>query len=304
MGGQRNNAAVVSDERKQTMKANYQANKATYNKNKIIKELQLNKRLHIKEETIAKYEWSETQLAILKKYNDMFKKERTVPRPIINLPAPSVYPPPRTTTEEVQPPDPTIITDRVYTRDMAVTFLKNRINRKTDKPFAPGTISGHISKINPLLKLFGVESSDLIEIYGKLSEKEITDTIVANPRWKTINTLRSWAGFGGLLSQDRIFAAIIGPDRVRELQAVYRKFRDDSTIAAQQKRDTDDINYREIYHNMFDKVEQYTKGTQEHAIAMLYTYGMYSNVDENKLVIVPRNYFHSVLIVHNEAEMT
>ncbi len=55
---------------------------------------------------------------------------------------------------------------------------------------------------------------------------------------------------------------------------------------------------------MFDKVEEYRKGTQEHAIAMLHTYGMYSNVDENKLVIVPRNYVHSVLIVHNEAEMT
>ena len=56
---------------------------------------------------------------------------------------------------------------------------------------------------------------------------------------------------------------------------------------------------------MFDILKAYTPGTQTHAIAMLYTYGMYSSSDTNQLVsIVPRNYFHTVLIVQSEAELT
>ena len=56
---------------------------------------------------------------------------------------------------------------------------------------------------------------------------------------------------------------------------------------------------------MFDILKAYTPGTQTHAIAMLYTYGMYSSSDTNQLVsIVPRNYFHTVFIVKSEAELT
>ena len=124
MGGIRTNTGVVSAERKQQMKDNYELKKKDYNKNKIIRELKSNKRLFVMEKTISQYEWTDAQLAILKEYNERYVKERTIPRPIVNIPPPRVEP--RTVPEptpEVQLPDPPVITDRVYTRDMAIAFF-------------------------------------------------------------------------------------------------------------------------------------------------------------------------------------
>ena len=161
MGGQRKNIGVVTEERKQQMVENYELKKKQYNKNKILRELQSNKRLFVMEKTISQYEWTESELAIITEYNTLYKTERTVSRPIINLPEPVVWPRPRAEQiPETQLPDPLVITNKTYTRDMAVSFLKNRINRKTNKPFEKGTVNGHVNKINPLLKLFGIKSSD------------------------------------------------------------------------------------------------------------------------------------------------
>ena len=310
MGGVRKNADVVSVERKQRMKENYQANKADYNKRKILRELELNKRLTVKQETVDKYDWSAEQLTTINRYNTLYRTERTFARPIINLPEPMVYPRPQNPTEQY--PEPEEITDRTYTQEMAETFFNNRTLNNGDKPKA-STTKGILEKIPILLKLFGVQSSDLMEIYDKLTVPQITAKIESNSSvWKTTSTLKSYAGFGGLLAYDPIFRRIIGEQKTKELQAVYRKYRDEAKIETKSKKANVDFDYREMYWTMFDNADNWKKGTQAHAIAMLYTYGMYAkdmenarerNDDGNKLVICPRNYFHSVRIVKKESEM-
>ena len=175
MGGPRNNTAVLSEDRKAKMRQNYTQNKDKFNRSKIIREIELHKRLYVNQPTIYKYQWTPEQLQIINTHNKMYKDERTRPRPIVNLPEPIVLPRPRPETPQETRQDPPVITDKTYTKDMAATFLKNRLNPNTNKPY-DSTVN--ISRINPLLKLFGVKSTDLMEIYNKLSEKEITAKIV------------------------------------------------------------------------------------------------------------------------------
>ena len=89
MGGPRTAADVVTAERKEYMRENYQEKKVQYNMNKVIRELETQKRLFVQRKTVEKYPWSAEQLAIINRANDLYTKERTLPRPIINMPAPA-----------------------------------------------------------------------------------------------------------------------------------------------------------------------------------------------------------------------
>ena len=301
MGGTRANIGVVSAERKQQMKENYKNNKAEYNKKKIIRELQSNKRLFVKDETVEKYEWTAAQLAIVKEYNDRYIKERTIPRPIVNLPPPRVEPRPRPEkTPEVQLPDPPVITNRTYTSDMAIGFLTQRgkVNN-----YEKDTVEGQTKKISRLFKIFGVKTNDLMEIYNKHSVEYIRKTIEAEKSWKADATLQKWVGFGGLLAKDEKFRNIVGEEKTRGLKKAYDSYRDKNLKTTLEKRETKELNYREIYHGMFDAVKKHKVGTQAHAIALLYTHGMYADDERKELAVVPRNYFHTVLIVKSDNEM-
>ena len=313
MGGPRTAADVVTAERKEYMRGNYQEKKVQYNMNKLIRELETQKRLFVQRRTVEKYPWSAEHLAIINRANELYTKERTLPRPIINLPAPAVWPPPRVLQEVEQYPDPALITDRTYTQSMAEAFLRTR-KKRDGEPIKQSTTDGHIRKIPALLELFGVKSSDLMEIYDQVSVKDISAKIVSNNAvWVETSTQKAYIGFGGILTEDPLFRGIIGKEKSNELRAEYRKYRDKATLQTKATKEKVDYDYRDVYFKLFEAVDQYEVGTQQHAIAMLYTYGMYrtnmagpreSKGDGNKLVIVPRNYFHSVLVVKSESEIT
>ena len=313
MGGPRTAADVVTAERKEYMRENYQEKKVQYNMSKVIRELETQKRLFVQRKTVEKYPWSAEQLAIINRANDLYTKERTLPRPIINMPAPAVWPPPRQLQEVEQYPDPALITDRTYTQSMAEAFLRTR-KKRDGEPIKQSTTDGNIRKIPALLELFGVKSSDLMEIYDQVSVKNISAKIVSNNAvWVEVSTQKSYIGFGGILTEDPLFRGIIGKEKSNELRAEYRKYRDKATLQTKATKERIDYDYRDVYFKLFEAADQYEVGTQQHAIAMLYSYGMYAKdmkgprqtkADGNKLVIVPRNYFHSVLVVKKESEIT
>jgi hypothetical protein len=128
MGGPRNNTAVLSDDRKAKMRDNYILNKDKFNRSKIIREIELNKRLYVNQPTIDKYEWTPAQLQIINKHNKMYRDERTRPRPVIREPPPIVV----RTPQEPEIPPPTEITDRTYTKAMAIEFLNSRTTENED----------------------------------------------------------------------------------------------------------------------------------------------------------------------------
>jgi hypothetical protein len=300
MGGQRNNTDVVSAERKQHMRENYEAKRDIFNRNKIIRELDLNKRLFVKQATIDKYTWTIAQLTIIHKHNTLYKEERTKARPVIREPTPIVV---RNNQEPELPPPPTV-TDRTYTKEMAIQFLESRIESRNIKE---STVTAQIRKITPLLKLFNVKNTNLMEIYDKYDVKDIKAKILSNKRWKANSTLKAWVGFGGLLAYDPRFKNIVGREKAILLQRDYKNIRDDSNEEQRAKQATTDENYRAVYFGMFDKAKEgvYDKGTLQHALTMLYTHGMYPQFkawkEKDKIVVVPRNYFHEVLMIDNES---
>ena len=170
MGGPRTNQNVVSEERKQKMRENYHQNKDRSNRAKIIRELERNKRYFVKPETVAKYDWTPEQLEIINKYNQRYKDEVTVPRRVVKPPEPIVV-----REKEPELPPPRTMTDRTYTKGMAVDFLESR---KESRNVKDSTVKGQIDKIDRLLKWFGVKTIDLMEIYDTYGVKEITAKIL------------------------------------------------------------------------------------------------------------------------------
>lgn len=303
MGGQRQQTNVTTDERKEKMKANYHANKDRLNRNKIINELETNKRLFVKEDTLQKYNWTADQLSIIDKFNQQYKKERTVPRPVIVKPKPVIV-----QDEQSLPTSQPVIysNDGTYHEDVAKAYLERR---KEERNLKDSTVKNSVSKIKKLLKLFNVTNGDLMEIYNKLTIKQIRETIEANPNWKSLNTKKGYVGFGGLLAFDKRFRDIIGEDKAKELQRDFKNIRDDSNIESQKQRETVSSNYRSEFFGIFEKANDnvYKKGTLKHALTMLYTHGMYSDMTSwkstpDKLIIVPRNYFHTVLLIDDQKE--
>ena len=167
----------VSEQRKAVMRSNYADRKLVYNMNKTIQRLEQNKQLFVTEEKIRRYPWSEEHLAIINRYNALYKEERTLDRPIIVKPPPAVWPPPRNVSEVEQYPDPERITDKTYTQSMAEAYLRSRKDKNGD-PYDAKTTNSHIRRIPALLEQFKVKTSNLMDIYKAKSVQDITKTIL------------------------------------------------------------------------------------------------------------------------------
>ena len=179
----------------------------------------------------------------------MYKDERTRPRPVIREPPPIVV---RTPPEPEIPP-PAEITDRTYTKAMAIEFLKSRTRENEDDgdiirgKVSQKTTNQHISRIDPLLRLFKVKNTDLMQIYDKHSVEYITATIVANPRWPKLNTRKMWVGFCVILAYDPRFSNNIGKQKSTLLHRALKTIRDDTSIDQPETTLAKHVNIRDIY---------------------------------------------------------
>jgi len=302
---------AVTEQRKKQLLGYYHANKDSINRRKILQKLRTNKQYWVSERVITSWNWTTEQLNEITRANELYRNEQTIPRRVIAPPKPLKA----KITEQPIMEEPTIIGDNVYTTGMAEDKFTTRLIHKKNKLVEPseGTIEGNRTILRGMVRLFELDkqkTNNLLEITNNFTVQQIKDKIDGNKRWKQGTRVKYYGLFGLLAMLDSKFKKLIGDKMAKEFDELYNTESQKHDIQRRKEKSVEDINFRDIYFKAKDKVKLFNNdkthpqlGTAQYTLALLYTRGMYDKDDENKIVIVPRNYFHEVYLVKIDTEM-
>ncbi len=301
---------AVTEERKQQLRANYEANKDLYNKRKILQRLRTNKQYWVSERVINHWNWTAKELDEITEFNEKYRQEQTVPRRVIK----PLKPVKERIIDKPIFDEPAVVRENQYTTGMAIDKFTTRLIHRKNKLVEPSeyTVEGNKQTLQNLVKLFDLQSNNLLDIVNKYTTQEIKDKIDSKKSWGASSRVKHYGLFGHLATLDERFFRLIGKKKADELNELWNTERQKLEIQTRKEKATQDVNFRDIYFkakdrvNLFgdDKQEDHPDyGTMKYALALLYTRGMYDKTDDKKIIIVPRNYFHEVYLVKNDNAM-
>jgi hypothetical protein len=265
--------APVTEQRKNQMLEYYNKHKDSFNRNRILNNLNEGDSSGIHRKTLVAHQWGKADLGFLK---------------------PKVM-------------ERTIDSNRAHQTFENTTLSQTHLVASIfkDPTIVASTKQSLKTAANSLRTAFGISDDNFSHIF-RLTDQQIFDKLlavwpVASTRLKNIPLILKMYG------TDPDFKVMLGPTRHRFWD---KKSKDGDAQQQSAKRDTREEN-KVDYHQQFLKMFQLERkwrdtepGSDRHVIAMLYTLGVYSsnNLDPKSLTRVSRVDFNDVHLIENDAQ--